>query len=208
VLKGYNFEVIDTLNDDAYKMRRLDAAFRIQKFVDRGSRDPVGDENAGLQLACMEIADIIICLEEGHTLLIADQGSAIPALRAHHIAKKLEKSNKHDFGCLFYLEPADIMGKTLMYHAEDRKKIYLKPGEAHKILNAVTTGGNSIDDFHKNGGNYNECPVGEIESLVAKDDGIIGENCKKCSEGNFQNGCKEHKELVLAQLNEFLEAFR
>ncbi len=209
VLSRYDFEAVDTLNDENYKTRRLDKAFRIQKLVDGQSRDPLGDKNTGLQLACMEIADILLCLEESHTLLIADQGSAIPAMRAHYVAKKhLPTSNRHELGCLFYLEPTDITRKELMYHTEDRRKIYLKPGEAGKVLNAVTTGGNSIDDFHKHGGNYNECPVGEIESLVANDDATVKENCRRCESGSFPNGCREHKELVQIQLKNFLGAFR
>ncbi len=206
LLEKYNFEIVDTLDDSGYRLRRLDMGFHIQKFVGKESRDPAGDENAGMQMATMQIADTLISMEESDTLVIADQGSAIPAARVRYIAKKL--GMKNNLAGLFYAEPLDLAGKGLMYHADEKYKLHLNEDGEKKIKDAVTTGGPSLEYFRKYGGRYYECPVGELESLIAKDDQTVQENCRRCMEGDFLGGCKEHKDIVQIECRNFEEAFR
>ncbi|MFH0836953.1 MAG: hypothetical protein V1870_02385 [Candidatus Aenigmatarchaeota archaeon] len=201
-LAKFGFDVVSS-EDDVYRFERLDMIFSILQYVDKTYNDAIGKGIVRSLSTAAEIADILIAAKNNNVLVIADQGSAGPVIKARQIAKKLGIEN--EIAGIFYLEPLALDGRSLMYHGSVKNKIFLRKGDGEKIMHAISSGG-SREDFEKNGGDYNRCVVAEIESLISPDDAVVQENYIKCVSGKF-NGCREHKIDVERQLEIFLEGF-
>ncbi len=202
VLDRFGFDIYDS-EDDSYMLKRLDKAFEIEHYIGNTYRDTIGSGVVNSQMTACEIADILLSLEKGDTLVIADQGSAGCVLGARKTAKRL--GIKNSVSGIFYFEPLGLDGKTLMYHALPKNKIFLRPGEEEKIMHAHTAGG-PAEEFKAKGGDYYACTVAEIESLVSESDDTIRQHYELCTSGGF-GGCAEHKRIVKRDLGNFLKQF-
>lgn len=203
LLKKARIKQFDTINDTDYKTKRLEYMFKILPYISAKNLDDIdiSAEMVKKLMTATETADILLALEEKDTVVIADQGSAGPIIQAKNIAEKFGIENV--LSGIIYLEPPDLQNENFMYYADIGNKILLnsEPGnEAVKILRAKTAGGTK-EQFKSEGGNYYNCAVGEVDSIIANGSGTVYE---KCGNGSFE-GCGECKQQVKKKIEKFLK---
>lgn len=202
LLNHADIPFVDTINDIDYKAKRLEYAFKIMPYISGKYLDDLESSETIKKLTtATQIADLLISLEEKDTIVIADQGSAGPIIQARNIAEKLGIETV--LSGLIYLEPPDLQDQNFMYYGTRENKIFLNSEyekESAKILRAKTAGGTK-EQFQSEGGDYYNCAVGEVDSMISGGKGAVHEKCEK---GSFE-GCGECKYHVRNNLESFLK---
>ncbi len=193
---------IDTVDDISYKAKRLEYAFKIMPYVSGKNLDDLeSSETIKKITTATQIADLLLALEEKDTLMIADPGSAGPLIQARDIAEKLGIENV--LSGIIYRDPPDLQNENFMYYGDQKNKIFLNSEpekESTKILRAKSAGGTK-EQFKREGGDYYNCAVGEVNSIISNGSGTVHDKCEK---GAFE-GCGECKYHVRNELENFLK---